>query len=133
MKTDYSSCTLEELHDVHSHIDKVAYPQRYQELLKELTSRETDEEESVKKPDTTKNLKTPKRKRTNKDKIITSYFVLTAAAACWYFEKIPGKNGGLTIEDDPIAFWVTIVVCVGLAISQLLTLESNEESSVSDT
>jgi len=131
MKVDYCSYTLEELYDVHENIDKDAYPERYKELLKELASRE--KEEAAKEPDEAEEIKKPKRKRTNKEKIITSSFVLIAAAACLYFGEIPGKHGGLSIDDDPIAFWITMIFCVGLAVYQLLTLEPNAESSVNDT
>ena len=105
MKPDYKSCSLEELHDVKVHIDKDKYPERYQELLNEIAMRES----SVPTPEVEEVIK-PKRKRTNKEKIITSAFILIAAVACIYYGNIPGKHGGLSMDNDPFFFWVTLLL-----------------------
>ena len=129
MKPDYRSCTLEELHDVHSNIDKGAYPERYQELLTELSTRKKTEQKAV----VEKKIKKPKRKRTNKEKVISSGFVLIAVVACIYYEKTPGKHGGLSMIEEPYFFWGTLLFCVGLALNQMLTLESKKKLRNSDT
>ncbi|WP_068546930.1 hypothetical protein [Thalassotalea crassostreae] len=129
MKPDYQSYTLEELYDVEVNIDKEAYPERYKDLLHELKLREEEESEVEVKEDTKK----PKRKRTNKEKIITSSFILIAAAACLYYGNIPGKHGGLSMEEDPYFFWGTLLFCVGMTVNQLLTLESNKKQCDGDT
>jgi hypothetical protein len=129
VKPDYQSYTLEELYDVKVNIDKEAYPEMYKDLLHELKLRE----EATPKVEVKEVAKKPKRKRTNKEKIITSSFILITAAACLYYGNIPGKNGGLSIEDDPYFFWGTLLFCVGMAINQLSTLEFNPKQGGSDT
>jgi hypothetical protein len=66
-------------------------------------------EASVLRPEVEEVIK-PKRKRTNKEKIITSAFILIAAVACIYYGKIPGKHGGFSMDNDPFFFWVTLCV-----------------------
>lgn len=70
----------------------------------------------------------PKRKRTNKEKIITSAFILIASVACIYYGKIPGRLG-FSMDNDPFFFWVTLLFCVGLAVNQLLTLDAKQGSN----
>ncbi|AXR06323.1 hypothetical protein [Salinimonas sediminis] len=127
MKPDYQSYTLEELYDVEVNIDKDAYPERHKDLLHELKLRE----EAKPKVEIKEDIKKPKR--TNKEKIITSSFILIAAAACLYYGNIPGKHGGLSMEDDPYFFWGTLLFCVGMAVKQLLTLVYNSKQGDGDT
>lgn len=122
MNPDYQSYTLEELYDVRAKIDKELYPARYEYLLKEISVRE---HKLPKKP-VTEDSEKPKRKRTNKEKIVSSTLILSAVGLCLYYEKIPGRHGGLTMSEDPYFFWGTLLFCAGLAINQLLTLESRK-------
>jgi hypothetical protein len=129
VKPDYQSYTLEELYDVEENIDKEAYPERYKDLLHELKLREDAKPQIEVKEETKK----PKRKRSNKEKITTSSLILAAAAACLYYGYIPGKHGGLSMEEDPYFFWGTLLFCVGMAVNQLLTLEYTQKQCDSDT
>lgn len=45
MKPDYQSYSLADLYDVRSRIDKDTYPERYEELLKEIAQREKHKSE----------------------------------------------------------------------------------------
>lgn len=126
MKPDYQSYTLEELYDVKVNIDKEAYPERYENLLIEIKLREEAAPKVMQKATKTK------RKRTNNEKIVTSSFLLIVAIAVFYFEYIPGKHGGISMKEDPFFFWGILLFCVGMAVNQLLTLESNQKKSDHD-
>ncbi len=124
MTPDYKSYSLEELHDVKVHIEKDKYPERYQELLNEIALREA----AVPIPEIQEVIK-PKRKRTNKEKILTSAFILMTVIAFIYYGQIPGKHGGLSMDNDPIFFWITVLFCIGLAVHQLLNLDVKQGSN----
>lgn len=119
MEPDYQSYTLEELYDVKSNIDKHAYPQRYKALLHEFALRENAEAKSIPKEVVIK----PKRKITNKERIISSSIMLIITVSCIYYGKTPSKYDGLSMEEDPYYFWGTMMFCVGFAVSQLLALK----------
>ena len=59
-------------------------------------------------------------------------FLLIVAIAVFYFEYIPGKHGGISMKEDPFFFWGILLFCVGMAVNQLLTLESNQKKSDHD-
>ncbi len=122
MKPDYKSYSLEELYDVKDHIDKDKYPERYQALLHEIALREAA------KP--TSEVIKPERKSSNKEKIISSAIFFMAAVACIYYGKIPLKhNRELSMDNQPFLFWLSLLVLVGLAVYQLLTLETKHIKS----
>ena len=129
MEPDYKSYTLDELYDVKSNINKDAYPQRYKALQQELARREKAQPKVTVK----ETVKKPKRKATNKEKIISSAIMLIIVVVCIYIEKIPGKHDGYSMADDPYFFWGTLLLCVGFAVSQLLSLERNKRQSDTGT
>ena len=124
MEPDYQSYTRDELYDVKSNINKDAYPERYKALLQELARREKAQPKVTVK----ETVKKPKRKVTNKEKIISSAIMLIIVVVCIYIEKIPGKHDGYSMAEDPYFFWGTLLLCVGFAVSQLLSLERNKKN-----
>lgn len=125
MKPDYQSYSLADLYDVQSRIDKDTYPERYEELLKEIADREKHKSEVTVDSVAHK----PKRKRSNKEKIASSLLLFIAVGACIFYGHIPGKHGGFSMENDPYIFWGLLLVGAGLALNQLLTLETKSNLS----
>ena len=130
MNPDYHSYTSEELEDVCSNIDKDRHPERYQNILNELSTRRLSEQDRNVDiaPKATEPKPKSKKKRSKKQKITSSLAIFIAVAAFIFYGKIPGRHGDLTAEGEPYFFWITIAILVSLAINNLLTIKWSVKS-----
>jgi hypothetical protein len=74
-----------------------------------------------------------KRNYSAKGKIISSSIILCIVVCCIYFDKIPGRHGGLNSQDDPFWFWTTVIIVVAMSLYNLMTLGNSKAAAESDT
>lgn len=127
MEVKYHEYTTQELEDVRANINKDKYPERYQAVVDELSTRKPKKVDSFELKDEEIASPKPKRKRSNKARVISNSIFIAIAVSCIYFERIPGRNGGITLVDSPYWFWSVIVLCFGLCLVDLSKIENNDK------
>jgi len=119
MESNFSKYTVAELKDICSNIDQVRDPELYQKVMEELRIQESLQEKYT----------DSKVKRS-----IAPSVILILVVICIFYEKIPGRHGGLTPEEDPFFFWGTLVVISGMCLNRLLSTKAiKKKNGVGDT
>jgi len=69
-----------------------------------------------------------KKNESRKDKLIGPVAILIGIGFAIYFEKLPGRNGGLTPQEEPYFYWGIIIFAVIFCLDKIFAvIETKKE------
>ena len=112
MHQDYSKYSLNELYDVEEHIERDAYPERYQLILEQIRLKESVSSKSV---NATQSAETPDivaKPKSISSRIISIIFVAAFLIYSLISGQIGAKGKVLSVTESPEVFWGIIIMLV---------------------
>ena len=99
-KPDYKKYSKKQLREVAENIDRNRYPDRYEEVCELLGDRNHEK----------------KRERSIFECVIMGIGILAIAIYQLFTGSTVGRNGGFSIQEEPLFFWLATVSFVGIGI-----------------